>query len=90
MLQGYRMIISYNNKSPPHSLLLLLLMLLPGFSLIVMKFLLYMDTVGRYELVLLWIIWAIGIQYWFFIKEQISPPLSYHTESSKDFSNPVA
>jgi hypothetical protein len=69
--QLYRMIVAYRRRSPPRSILVLMIMFVPGAILVVLAISNIMDVGGWYELVLLWIIWALGLQFWFFITKQI-------------------
>jgi hypothetical protein len=71
LLQIYRMIVAYRRRSPPRSILVLMIMLLPGTILVVFPIFDIIDAGGWYELVLLWIIWALGLQFWFFITKQV-------------------
>jgi hypothetical protein len=77
-LQFYRLYQAYRIKSPPGSPLLLFLILGPGIVLLLVfissKVSLVAWIVAWYEMVLLWIVAAIGLQFWFFIQRHTGSP----------------
>jgi hypothetical protein len=77
-IQFYRLLKAYGSGSPPGSPFLLFVIVAPGIVL----FLVYMMSnvalvawlIAWYQIVLLWIVAAIGLQFWFFIKRHTEPP----------------
>ena len=73
-LQFYRLYEAYRIDSPPRSPLLLVLIIAPGILLLAARWFIGFDFVAWYEIVLLWIVGAIGVQFWFFIKAHTGHP----------------
>jgi hypothetical protein len=78
VIQFYRLYEAYSSNSPPGSPFLLFVIVAPGIALLLIYVLsnigLVTWIVAWYQIVLLWIVAAIGLQFWFFIKRHTEPP----------------
>jgi len=72
LIQLYRAFRAYRQDAPPRSPMLLLLIIAPGLILLVVLWKLEVDLVAWYQVFLLWVVAAIGMQFWFFIEKTLT------------------